>query len=206
MLRTHAGRFRLEWDWYLPGVLWAYRNTPHESTGEKPSFLMFGVDLKTPSQAALFPPRPLTPTTVVSYREEVMLSLSSARALASKRFKQSQEKAKKRYDKKAEARDYHQGDWVLVKMPSTETGKNRKLSQPWYGPYRVITFTETDMTRSTALRTVKSKCTGVVSHLTLQACHLVISGTDVSTAVQVVHLDGWRSSVYQVSLAMRRDF
>ena len=43
-LRKHAARFGGQWDRYLPGVLWAYRNTPHTSTGEKPSFLLFGVD------------------------------------------------------------------------------------------------------------------------------------------------------------------
>ena len=41
----HASRFGNQWDQYLPSVLWAYRNTPHESTGEKPSFLLFGWDL-----------------------------------------------------------------------------------------------------------------------------------------------------------------
>ena len=30
-------------DRYLPGVVWAYRNSPHESTQEKPSFLLFGI-------------------------------------------------------------------------------------------------------------------------------------------------------------------
>ena len=39
ILRKHAARFGAQWDRYLPGVLWAYRNTPHDSTGEKPSFL-----------------------------------------------------------------------------------------------------------------------------------------------------------------------
>jgi len=28
MLRKHAARFGPQWDKYLPGVLWAYRNTP----------------------------------------------------------------------------------------------------------------------------------------------------------------------------------
>jgi hypothetical protein len=37
ILRKHAARFGAQWDRYLPGVLWAYRNTPHDSTGEKPS-------------------------------------------------------------------------------------------------------------------------------------------------------------------------
>ncbi len=48
MLRKHASRFGKEWDLNLYGVLWAYRNTPHDSTGEKPSFLLFGMDLRAP--------------------------------------------------------------------------------------------------------------------------------------------------------------
>ena len=78
MLRKHAGRFGTQWDQFLPGVLWAYRNTPHETTGEKPSFLLFGVDLRTPSQAALFPPALPDPTTIEDYRETLITTLSSA--------------------------------------------------------------------------------------------------------------------------------
>ena len=56
MLRKHASRFGKEWDRHLYGVLWAYRNTPHESTGEKPSFLLFGLDLRSPVEAELLAP------------------------------------------------------------------------------------------------------------------------------------------------------
>lgn len=87
MLRKHAGRFGLQWDQFLPGALWAYRNTPHESTKEKPSFLLFGMDLRSPSQAALFPPSSLTPTTVEDYREELITSLSVARELTAASIK-----------------------------------------------------------------------------------------------------------------------
>ena len=47
MQRAHAARFGNQWDLVLPGVLFAYWNTPHESTGDKPSFLAFGVDPRT---------------------------------------------------------------------------------------------------------------------------------------------------------------
>lgn len=57
-LIKHAARFGPQWDRYLSGVLWAYRNTPHEATKEKPSFLLFGMDLRTPTEAALLPPPP----------------------------------------------------------------------------------------------------------------------------------------------------
>ena len=41
MLRKQVARFGGQWDQFLPGILWAYRNTSHEATKEKPSFLLF---------------------------------------------------------------------------------------------------------------------------------------------------------------------
>ncbi len=55
MLQKQAARFGRQWDRHIPGVMWAYRNTPNESTGEKPSFLLFGLDLRSPTEAALMP-------------------------------------------------------------------------------------------------------------------------------------------------------
>ena len=37
MLRKHTAKFGKQWDQFLPGVLWVYRNTTHKSTKEKPS-------------------------------------------------------------------------------------------------------------------------------------------------------------------------
>ena len=54
MLSKHVSKFGVQWDKYLSGVLWAYRNTPHSSTGEKPSFLLFGFDCRHPTEAATF--------------------------------------------------------------------------------------------------------------------------------------------------------
>ena len=38
------------------------------------------------------------------------------------------------------------GDLVLFQFPHKESGKNRKLSRPWHGPYRVIRCNESDVT------------------------------------------------------------
>ena len=78
--------------------MWAYRNTPHESTGEKPSLLLFGMDCRSPSEAALRPPNALEPGTVEDYREQLMLCLSSARELAAECQQNAQRRSKKRYD------------------------------------------------------------------------------------------------------------
>ena len=90
MLRKHASRFGNQWDHYLSSVLWAYRNVLHENTGEKPSFLLFGWDLQTPTEAALMKPSQLTPTSAEDYREEVILSLTSARELATESIRKAQ--------------------------------------------------------------------------------------------------------------------
>ena len=144
-LRKHAARFGVQWDQYLSGVLWAYRNTPHESTGEKPSFLLFGMDCRSPTEAALLPPTQPEPTEVENDREEVVLSLASARELAVKSMRQAQKRYKIKYDRNAGQTKYRIGDWVVVKFPH-ETGKQRKLSQPWHGPFRVVSCDDPDLT------------------------------------------------------------
>ena len=145
-IRKHAARFGPQWDQYLPGILWAYRNTPHESTKEKPSFLLFGVDLRSPTEATLLPTAPLEPGSVEDYRQETVLSLSSARELAADAIREAQKKYKRLYDRKASVVDFRVGDWVMVRFPQEESGKNRKLSRPWHGPYRVISRDDPDVT------------------------------------------------------------
>ena len=128
MLRKRAACFGNQWDQYLSGVLWAYRNTPHDSTGEKPSFLLFWLDCRSPTEAALLPTHPLEPTDISDYREELMLSLSSARDLAAKSIHRAQRKYKTQYDRKTTQHKYRIGVWVLVRFPNEESGKQRKLS------------------------------------------------------------------------------
>ena len=136
-LRKHAATFGNQWDQYLPGLLWAYRNTPHESTGEKPPFLLYGFDCRSPTEAALHPPHLIKPTDVSDYRQELILSLATARKLAAESIQKAQRQYKTQYDKKAKSTDYCVGDWVMVHFPQEELGALRKLSRPWHGPYRI---------------------------------------------------------------------
>ena len=71
MLRKTAAQFGAQWDNHLPGLLWAYRNAPHDSTGDKPSFLLFRWDCRSPVEASLLPVNEdMSYTTVADYREE----------------------------------------------------------------------------------------------------------------------------------------
>ena len=60
----HVEEVSTQWDDYLSGALLAYRNVPHDSTGEKPSFPLHGIDCRTPMEAALLPTHPVEPTEV----------------------------------------------------------------------------------------------------------------------------------------------
>ena len=146
MLRKHAARFGKQWDRFLPQVLWSYRNTPHASTGEKPSFLLFGVDLRSPTEAAFLPQSELEWTAPEDYREEVVTTLSSARALAVEAIEEAQKTYKASYDRKTEPKHFKIGQEVLVRFPQEEQGKLRKLSQPWHGPYRIVSRDDPDLT------------------------------------------------------------
>ena len=137
MLRKHAADYGVQWDRYLPGVLWAYRNTPHDSTGEKPSFLLFGVDCRYPTEAALLPPSSVKPVAVEDYREELVLMLGEARKQAAISIQRAQQRYKKYYDQHSRDSTIRVGDWVLVRFPQEESGRLRKLSRPRHGPYRV---------------------------------------------------------------------
>ena len=55
ILRKHTATYGNQWDWYLFSALYAYHNTPHKSTGEKPNFLLFGVDCRTPYGSCISP-------------------------------------------------------------------------------------------------------------------------------------------------------
>ena len=146
MIRKYVVKFGVQWDQYLHGILWAYRNTPHSSTREKPSYLLFGFDCRFPSEAALLPSTPLNVTDVSDYREELVLTLSNARNIAMKTNLESQRRYKEQYDKTAATPKFWIGDWVLVHFAQEETGKMRKLSQPWHGPYRIVSRDDPDVT------------------------------------------------------------
>ena len=71
-----------------------YRNTPHEATKEKPSYLPFGTDCRFLTEAEFLRTEPTEYGDILEYREEVTLSLSAARELADSDIKTAQKKYK----------------------------------------------------------------------------------------------------------------
>ena len=106
----HAATYGPQWDRYLSGILFAYRNMPHDSMGEKPSYLLFGVDCRTPTDAEFLNLTSLQLTNIQDYREELSLSLASARDIAAKAVQAAQKRYKRQYDKKLKPVTYRVGE------------------------------------------------------------------------------------------------
>ena len=145
MLRKHATQYGQQWDKYLSVVLWAYQNTPHEAKSEKPSFLLFGFDCRSPPDASFLPPSGPITGEAGEYRRTLMESLLSAREIAALEIRAVQEKYRRQYDKSTEEFRCVVRDWVFVRFPHEESGKRRKLSRPWFGPYRIISRRDPDL-------------------------------------------------------------
>ena len=65
-------------------------------------------------------------------------------------------------DTKSSHVEYHVGNWVLVRFPADETGRMRKLSQPWHGLYHVIALREPDIS---VAKVYQSQSPGITVHL-----------------------------------------
>ena len=77
-------------------------------------------DCRFPTEAAFLPIEPAEHVDSLAYREEVALSLSSARELAASNIKLARKRYKEHYDKRANPVGYMPGDLVLRSLISTK--------------------------------------------------------------------------------------
>ena len=73
---------------------------------------MFGLDLRFPTEAALLPSEPVSKCESTDYKEELIISLSSALELAAINIQGSQQCGKRNYDKRVFTKKLRIGDWV----------------------------------------------------------------------------------------------
>ena len=103
------------------------------------------MDCRTPTEAAFVPPTRSNLSDISDYREQVTTALSTARSTAVKNIQRAQKRYKLQYDCKAKTINYKLGEWILVRFPADESGKNRKLSRPWHGPYCITDINSPDI-------------------------------------------------------------
>ena len=144
-VRAAADQIGSQWDTALGAILLAYRSVPHSSTGESPSYLVYGVDLRLPIESAYLSDDPqvrIHAAESEDFIKEVQLSLSLARERAQSAIKKAQKKQELDFNSHFNAKDpvLSVGDRVVMYHPEEATSKNRKVTRPWYGPYRVVSI------------------------------------------------------------------
>lgn len=132
-----------QWDLYIPCILWAYRETPHDVTGYSPFELMYGraphgplAILRKFWTGEWSPPDGLN-TSATQYLNDLRKRMAESWQIAQEHSNEVQRRYVTRYNLRATEKYFHDGDSVLV----LETGMMGKMRPKWSGP-----------------ATVKSKC------------------------------------------------
>ena len=91
MLSKTAKQNGKDWDNCLPFILFAYWSSPQTSTGESPFYLLYGRDLKLPTEVVLCPPPD-------DYVTEITKRMSQAWSLAGDAIKKAQVQQKQHHE------------------------------------------------------------------------------------------------------------
>jgi len=129
------------WHLYLSQIAFAYRTTPHPSTGETPFFLMYGYDPRSPDQTVL--EELINQSFLNDWQKEArdrLIMVKTTRKLALEYSIMIQLEYERRFNKKVQRQErYQEGQLILIKAPPLESqGKEgKKLLDKFIGPFRV---------------------------------------------------------------------
>lgn len=126
-----------DWDQHLPLFLMAYRAAIHDTTGQTPSRVVFGREIRLPCDL-LFGTPAREPLEVNNYVDEVRETLLNVHELVRDNIKMASEKMKNRYDLRTNSQGFKEGDLVWLHNPQRKKGRSPKLHPAWEGPYTVI--------------------------------------------------------------------
>ena len=104
------------WDELLGPVLFAYRTTPHTSSGESPFYLVYGRDARIPSSLSFDAPVVKYHTLETQYGRALFKELQTARQIARESIVKAQQTQKRNYDKKATDSQLEEGGLCMLSI------------------------------------------------------------------------------------------
>ena len=128
-----------DWDRYLNPVLFGYRISPSEVTGESPFFLLYGRQPRLPMDVSMLPPRDIS-ASIADHRARVVENIEIAQRIAKENIQRAQQRMKDYHDLHAVPVRFQVGDSVWVYTPRNRKGLSKKLAHNWHGPYRIVQF------------------------------------------------------------------
>ncbi|XP_050877934.1 uncharacterized protein LOC127081757 [Lathyrus oleraceus] len=137
-LKRRLGEAKRAWVEELHSVLWAYRTTPHSTTGETPFRLTYGteavipVEIRAPTRRTEEPLDEEMNDETLRAELDLVEEIRSEAALRETTLKQ---KIALRHDAKVIKREFQVGTLVLRR--NQKNPREGKLAANWEGPYRV---------------------------------------------------------------------
>ena len=125
-----------DWDTFLPSVLFAYRVSPHISTGDSPFYLLFGREPRLAPDVALLPPTELS-NSVEEHRRRIVSQIETAQSIARNNIALAKQNMKAQYDKRAADAPFEVGQRCWVYTPTPKKGLSKKFRHFWHGPFRI---------------------------------------------------------------------
>ena len=124
-----------DWDKHLKYLLFAYRSTPHCTTGFSPFTLLYGRDVRGPLDMLQesWLEKDCEQASVFEWLTAVRAELACMSQLVGERESVAKAKMKAQFDKGACAKMLEPGDMVLVWKP----GIHSKMGDSWDGPYQI---------------------------------------------------------------------
>ena len=122
----------LDWELYLPPLMFAYNTSVHRTTKATPHFLSFGIEARMPHF-----PHSSSPHYGEALPAEWLQRLQLCRQLATQESLQSSGSYEDHHNRSAVPHTYQVGQLVLLNMQNF-LGKNRKLADNWEGPYPIV--------------------------------------------------------------------
>lgn len=126
-----------DWDYYIPLFLMAYRSAVHDTTGETPSCLLFGREMRLPCDLQ-FGTVNETASSTSNYVSELRSRLDEVHQRVRHVIENASDRMKTRYDLRSNSSGFHEGDLVWLYNPQRRKGRSPKLQKDWEGPYKVV--------------------------------------------------------------------
>ena len=127
----------LDWEDYLPALMFASNTAVNRSTHHTPFYLRTLQDPTFPWSA----PRPQPTHPAVA---RMFDTLVRSREIVSRNNEAARHAYAKYHDKRTKERAFQKGDKVLIHYPNHIPGTNAKLHRPWKGPYQILEVHDLD--------------------------------------------------------------
>ena len=137
-LRIMVNEHQTDWDKHIPLFLMTYRSAVHEATGRTPASVLFGREIRLPSDLIFGNPEERH-TMGESYVGDLSNRLEDVHHYVRRRLRLENDRMKTRYDLRANSAGFKENDVVWLYNPMRRKGRSPKLQRSWEGPYKVVT-------------------------------------------------------------------